>query len=153
MITKLESAAALPDLVYDAHHLVAWDYPFPAWRQIALGQMQIGTAHATGQHPQPNLAGCWVRIWQLNQPQRTALDRTGRVDDPGPHRQTLRLATESAGTWIVGCCMRFILLTVHHNSNLPVAGSGLTSKRLSTFRPSAFDNGSGLKSCQRRRYD
>jgi hypothetical protein len=26
----------------------------------------------------------------------------------------------SAGTSIVGCCMRFILLTIHHNSNAPV---------------------------------
>jgi hypothetical protein len=62
------------------------DHPWSSGWQVPLGQVQIGTADTAGQHSNPHLTDAWMRIGQLNLSERPACDRSGRVDNPGSHR-------------------------------------------------------------------
>jgi hypothetical protein len=55
-VTRGETRAVGTELVDDADDLVAWDDVWTVDREIALGDMEVGSAHAAGGHPDPDLA-------------------------------------------------------------------------------------------------
>ena len=84
-----EPGRTRPERVDHADHLVAGRHLRSLRRQVALGQVQVGTADAAGAHAHPDLAGPRLRHVPLDQPQRSAVDRSRLRHHPRPHGPSL----------------------------------------------------------------
>ncbi len=79
------ACAARPDGVDDAHDLVARRDQVATRREIALGQMQVGSAHPAGEDPDADLAGSGLGHRPPEPEKRRSIHRSGAVDGPRRH--------------------------------------------------------------------
>ena len=84
-IAHREPDAVRAQCVDDTDDLVAGHGVMAMWFEIALGQVQVGAAHAAAANADADLAGPGFRGVALHPGQRAGVDRTARVDDPTPH--------------------------------------------------------------------
>jgi hypothetical protein len=64
-LAELQSLDVRSDGVDAAHDLVAGNYWNPRGGQLAVNDMQVGTAHAAGRHIHPNLTLARLAIGEL----------------------------------------------------------------------------------------
>ncbi len=83
-----------PDGVDDSDDLVAGDDSVPTRCQVALGEVQVGAAHAAAPDPDPGLAGARQGIRALGEDERPRRDRPGPIDHPCAHRPSLARCPE-----------------------------------------------------------
>src|ERR1700733_2841623 len=55
-------------------------------RQFAFDDVQVGSANATGTHPQQNVSGDELRTWDVDDLKRTFQNVLRRIQDGGFHR-------------------------------------------------------------------
>ena len=83
--SHLESGGARPQGVDGSDDLVPGDRVGAVRWEVALGEVQVGTAHAAVRDPDPKLARPGHRHGALHEAKGVAVDGTGGGDDPGPH--------------------------------------------------------------------
>ena len=83
-IADAPAGAVRPESVDQADHLVAGCDEVPVRDQIALGEMEVGAAHAAHPHLHPHLV--WARIGNgaLDPPERGAIERVQGGPPPRP---------------------------------------------------------------------
>ena len=83
--SQAEPGTARTEGVDHPHHLMAGNHQPMSRGQIALGKVQIGAAHPARPNVHPDLHGPRHRHLTIDPNQRSAVDRSRRVDCPGTH--------------------------------------------------------------------
>ena len=84
-LARCEPRRARAEPVDDAHDLVTGDHLRPMRWQVALGEMQVGAAHAADRHADPQLTRGRFRSGPLDERQRPLVDRARLLHDPRLH--------------------------------------------------------------------
>lgn len=82
-LAQLETADALAQCIDPPDDLVARNDRQRRRRQLAIDHVQVGAAHAAGQHLDAQLAGAGLRLGNVTQVQRFA----GSFQQHGAHRR------------------------------------------------------------------